>query len=87
MKIEMTRCQSDGQRIFPGFFGTEADGSLSKIYCKFCYKDGKFTEPDITLEEMIHKSVNFMVNNLKMPEDKSEQMSREVISSLKRCSL
>ena len=32
--------------------GTEEDGSKSVIYCKYCYKDGAFTDPDMTLERM-----------------------------------
>jgi len=33
--------------------GTEADGTRSPMYCSHCYQQGKFTLPDITLEEMI----------------------------------
>jgi hypothetical protein len=32
--------------------GTEADGSKSRTYCSHCYQRGKFTSPDLTLEEM-----------------------------------
>lgn len=32
--------------------GTEKDGSKSKEYCRFCYQDGVFTNPNMTLEEM-----------------------------------
>jgi hypothetical protein len=36
--------------------GTEMDGVTKSIeYCSNCYKDGKFTEPDITVDEMIAK--------------------------------
>ena len=33
--------------------GTEADGSKSGMYCSNCYQRGKFTLPDITVEQMI----------------------------------
>jgi hypothetical protein len=36
----------------PELMGTEKDGSKSTIYCKFCYRNGEFTDPDITLEAM-----------------------------------
>ncbi len=55
-----TVCQSCGMP-FGGEVerGTESDGSLSLDYCidcyKNCYKNGKFTEPDITFEEMVTK--------------------------------
>lgn len=33
--------------------GTEKNGSKSDLYCKYCYKDGAFTDPEMTLERMI----------------------------------
>ncbi|AJY75181.1 zinc ribbon domain-containing protein [Paenibacillus beijingensis] len=32
--------------------GTEADGSKSAMYCSHCYEGGRFTLPDITVEQM-----------------------------------
>lgn len=32
--------------------GTEKDASKNHVYCKYCYNEGKFTNPDMTLEEM-----------------------------------
>jgi len=32
--------------------GTNADGSKSNKYCSRCYENGKFTMPDITVQEM-----------------------------------
>ena len=40
----------------PEHFGTEADGSKSKKYCFYCYKDGAYTLPNATLKEMIEIS-------------------------------
>lgn len=34
-------------------FGTEADGSPSKDYCTYCYKEGKFSNLDMTMEGMV----------------------------------
>ena len=33
--------------------GTKVDGSLSSKYCIYCYKDGKYIDSDITIEEML----------------------------------
>ncbi len=33
--------------------GTEKDGSVSNEYCVHCYKNGAFTKPNASLEEMI----------------------------------
>lgn len=32
--------------------GTNADGSKSTMYCSHCYENGKYTLPDITVDEM-----------------------------------
>jgi len=32
--------------------GSNADGSLSKMYCSYCYENGSFINPDMTVNEM-----------------------------------
>lgn len=32
--------------------GTEADGTKSAKYCSHCYEGGRFTLPDLTVEQM-----------------------------------
>jgi hypothetical protein len=32
--------------------GTESDGSKSHLYCKYCYQDGKFVNPQMTVDQM-----------------------------------
>lgn len=32
--------------------GTEADGTKSTMYCSHCYENGRFTLPDLTVEQM-----------------------------------
>ena len=32
--------------------GTNADGSRSLMYCSHCWKNGKFTDPDMTMAHM-----------------------------------
>lgn len=34
-------------------FGTEADGSCCDKYCKYCYEEGAFTAPDMSMDEMV----------------------------------
>ena len=31
---------------------TNADGSISKMYCSYCFEDGKFLQPDWTASQM-----------------------------------
>ena len=47
------QCQSCGMTLEGGMqAGTESDDSKSLMYCQYCYKDGVFTNPDMTLDEM-----------------------------------
>jgi len=47
-------CQSCGMPMTrdPKGGGSEAGGAKSAKYCSHCYEGGRFTLPDITLEEM-----------------------------------
>jgi hypothetical protein len=47
------QCQSCGMPLEGGEkSGTEKDGSKSTMYCEYCYKDGSFVTPNMTMEEM-----------------------------------
>jgi len=48
------RCQSCGMPLNkdPKEGGTNSDGTKNKMYCSYCFENGEFTQPDITLEEM-----------------------------------
>ncbi len=35
--------------------GTEIDGRKSSQYCSHCYDGGRFTDPDLTAEQMVEK--------------------------------
>jgi hypothetical protein len=78
------RCQSCGMPLTPEFFGTNANGTPNADYCKFCYVNGAFVEPDLTLDAMIKKSVRQMMDELKFEEERAEVMANAVIPSLKR---
>ncbi len=50
----MAQCQSCSMPLKdnPNNHGTKSDGSLAEKYCNLCYENGKFKQPDLTLEEM-----------------------------------
>ena len=57
---EVTMCQSCGlpfNEEHAHFMQTKKDGSKS-IYCTICYKDGKFTDPNISMKEIIEQIVH-----------------------------
>ena len=55
-------------------FSKNADGSKNEEYCCYCFAEGNFTEPDITMEEMIEK-VSDIMEEMEMPEDIIEKIS------------
>jgi hypothetical protein len=63
--------------------GTNADGSKNKDYCHFCFKDGKFTDEGITMEQKIEKMVG-MARQMNIPEDKARAMAENILPTLKR---
>ncbi|NCE65333.1 WYL domain-containing protein [Pseudoflavonifractor sp. 524-17] len=69
-------CQSCGMPITdPALHGSEADGSASPHYCKYCYQNGAFTG-DMTMEEMIDFCMPIMVRE--HPELTAEQVRAQM---------
>jgi len=65
-------------------YGTEASGSKSMDYCKNCYDNGAFTNPNATLDETIEFVAAIMEKDFGFsPEDAKEQC-RAGIPNLKR---
>ncbi len=54
METTYKNCQSCGMPLSrdPKGGGSESDGTKSKMYCSHCYEGGKFTLPNITMEQM-----------------------------------
>ena len=62
--------------------GTEKDQSKSTEYCKYCYKDGAFTEPEMTFEEM-KSTVTIQMQQMNLSHD-IIQKSLDRLAHLKR---
>jgi len=78
-------CQSCGMPLQkPEDFGTNADGFKINDYCRFCFQNGTFTDPEITMQEMIDKCVNIMAQQGIMSEPQAKALMTEVIPKLKR---
>ncbi len=80
------RCQSCGMPVSQEFgnLGTSTDGSNISDYCIFCFKDGDFTNPKQTMEEMIQSSIENMTADLQMPLEQAENLANSFIPTLKR---
>ena len=81
------RCQSCGMGLSEeaGNFGKEKNGSTNSEFCRFCYQNGGFVNPDQTLEEMIQSSIENMTGDeLNMPVDKATELANSFIPTLNR---
>jgi len=64
-------------------YGTNADGSKNREYCRFCFQNGAFTDAGITMEEKIEKMVG-LAEKMNIPADNARKMAREILPQLKR---
>lgn len=62
--------------------GINADGSLNKEYCFHCFQGGEFTDPDLTLEEMLNK-IDVIMTSMEVPAEVIKQ-AQQIVTSLKR---
>ena len=80
-------CQCCGMPLDkPEDAGTGADGTLSGDYCRYCYQNGAFTDPNATMDDMIAMNLKFNEENgYPMGTQKdAEQMMRGWFPTLKR---
>ena len=78
-------CQSCGMPMhFEEDFGTNGDGTLNAEYCRFCFKNGMFTAPDLTLEEQIERLIDIGVSRLNLSKDHARELAENTLPDLKR---
>jgi radical SAM superfamily enzyme len=76
-------CQSCAMPLkSPTDFGTNIDGTKNREYCVYCFQRGTFSEPQITLAEMVTKCVT-MMKQQKLPDSIIAQ-AKKIIPQLKR---
>ncbi len=78
-------CQSCGMPMEEAkLFGTFEDGSISEEYCIYCFKNGAFTNPSATLEDMIDLCVNIMTEHKIMPKEAARKHMEAMLPTLQR---
>jgi hypothetical protein len=78
-------CQSCGMPMAKeSDFGTEKDGSRSEDYCTYCYQNGAYTEPEITIDEMAKKGGAIMSQMFEIPSENAINFAKEQLFVLKR---
>lgn len=79
-------CQSCGMTLgSEESYGTNGAGKKIVDYCKYCYENGEFIQPNLTLDEMVEICVPFMVED-GMKEQAARTMMRNYLPQLKRWS-
>lgn len=77
-------CQSCGMPMKEeNDFGTNSDKSKNNEYCTYCFQNGAFTNPNISIEQMIKGVVGMMVK-YGTPEDQANKQAQTLIPTLKR---
>jgi hypothetical protein len=78
-------CQSCGMpMVKTEDFGTDEHGAKVIGYCNFCFQNGKFTAPDMTLQQMQDLSASCMVKYAGVSEEKAKEVATNFIPTLKR---
>ncbi len=77
-------CQSCGMPLAePSDFGVGTDGIRVNDYCAFCYADGAFTNPAMTMAEMTDICVGALVKQ-GMPDANARELMAKTLPTLKR---
>ena len=56
-------CQSCAAVLDEDSKGSESNGTKSQDFCAGCYDNGEFTQPEITMEQMIDSVAAYMAKN------------------------
>lgn len=85
MEKEMIFCQSCSMPLKKEEqFGTNRDRSKNREYCVYCYKDGEFTNPELTMEEMIDRCSEVMADRGDISLEEAKAILNASIPKLKR---
>jgi len=78
-------CQSCGAEMKrPPEFGTTANRVINVKYCRYCYWLGKFTHPDITMEEQIERAAKTMSEKKRISMERARNIVAKAVPNLER---
>ncbi len=84
MKMDARICQSCAMPMpTDDLLGTEKGGGPTREYCKYCYADGSFTNPECTIKQMEDICVPIMTEE-GMPEAQARAIMQQTLPVLKR---
>lgn len=68
----------------PENFGTDEKGFKVNNYCHYCFQNGEFTHPDITLGQMTDIVVKNMTEHNNISEKQAKQITQSFLPKLLR---
>jgi hypothetical protein len=68
----------------PEDFGTDQAGYRVNDFCRHCFADGTFTDPDVSMGEMLDRCVAVMAEQKIMPAPQARALLADVLPRLKR---
>jgi len=78
-------CQSCAMPMTkPDDFGTDAAGHRVNDYCHYCYAAGAFTEPHLTMQQMVNRCVAILASQQHMREEEALALIAGTLPLLKR---
>ena len=67
----------------PSDHGTDLGGRIDEDYCRFCFREGLFTQPNLSLDGMIDRLVS-MSGEMQVSPLEAAERGRRVLPKLKR---
>ena len=68
----------------PELHGTEADGSSSASYCKYCYQQGDFTAKGVDMDEFIEATAQMEADAMGISREEAVSLMATLLPHLKR---
>lgn len=68
----------------PELHGTEADGTASEHYCKWCYQDGEFTAKGVDMDEFIEATAQLEADALGVTREEAVSLMGTLLPHLQR---
>ena len=68
----------------PSLRGTEADGSASAEYCKWCYQQGEYTAKDVDMDEFIEATAQLEADALGISREEAVSLMATLLPHLGR---
>ncbi len=82
--LEKNICESCGMPIRNmSKFGSYEDGSVNTEFCRSCYWKGKFTDPEISMQQKIENNIT-IAEKMGMPRAEAAKLVKATIPKLKR---